>query len=118
MSAWTIYLWTRLDTIVDVLEILWVCALIVVIGAWFITGMQCITEGEDEYKLGKRATKKFFWWIVLLGALIVVVPTSKEFAMIYVIPKVANSQVIQKDVPELYQMAVDALKEKLVEKDK
>ena len=41
----------------------------------------------------------------------VLLPSSKTIAMMYVIPKMADSEVIKKDVPEMYEMAKEALRE-------
>jgi hypothetical protein len=46
----------------------------------------------------------------ILGAL---VPTSKTIAMMVVIPAIANSKVIQQDLPDIYNAAVEALKSSL-----
>lgn len=54
------------------------------------------------------------WIISLLG--LVFLPTSKEMAMIYVVPNIAESQVIKQDIPEIYDLGVDALKDWLKDK--
>lgn len=40
-------------------------------------------------------------------------PSSKNLALIYVLPRIADSKVIQKDLPELYDIAISSLKNKL-----
>lgn len=49
------------------------------------------------------------WALCLIGALFV--PTSKQMAMIYVVPALTESQVIKQDIPELYDLGIDALKD-------
>lgn len=49
------------------------------------------------------------WLICLLGLLFT--PTTKEIAMIYVVPHITESQIIKKDIPELYDLGVNALKD-------
>lgn len=47
---------------------------------------------------------------LLLGTLL---PNSKQFAAIKVLPAIYESKAIQKDLPELYEVAVEFLKENL-----
>ena len=70
----------------------------------------CFVMEESAYmKHLKFTIPLFFLCIILKG----VMPSSKTVAMMYVIPAVANSAPIQRDLPELYDMAVGALKEYL-----
>ena len=116
MSEWTIYLWTRLDGILNVSMFgsvfLGIASAILTI-AYFVN----LTD-EEHYKKELSVLKKFFpsvpivWMLCVLAA--VFVPTSKEYAMIKVLPKLANSEIsqqIQKDMPKMYTLAKDALKE-------
>lgn len=41
------------------------------------------------------------------------IPSSGTFAAMTIIPEIANSDVIKKDLPDLYQAAMDKLKESL-----
>lgn len=51
--------------------------------------------------------------LILSCMLATFMPPSKTIAMMYVIPEIANSAVIKQDVPEIYNLAVDALKDQL-----
>jgi len=42
-------------------------------------------------------------------------PSSRTIAAMYVLPRIAESRVIQTDLPELYDMAIGALKDQLSE---
>ena len=42
-------------------------------------------------------------------------PTTKQMALIYVVPQIANSEMVQQDIPELYDLGVSALKQQLQE---
>jgi hypothetical protein len=67
-------------------------------------------QSQNDLKTCKRA------WAVgvaLFGAA-TMFPSSKTIALMVVIPALLNSEPIQKDLPELYQMAKDALKQTLV----
>ena len=116
MNEWTIYLWTRLDGI-------WNVSMFGSVFLGIASVMLCIAYfvhlTDEEYnKKELSVLRKLFpsvpviWVLCLLAA--VFVPTSKEYAMMKVLPKLANSEIsqqIQKDMPEMYTLAKDALKE-------
>ena len=56
---------------------------------------------------------------LLFFMLTVLIPTTRQFALIYIIPKVVNSDFIQKDIPEesreLYELGNDILKQTIKE---
>jgi hypothetical protein len=47
------------------------------------------------------------------NCLSIIIPTEKEIAIMYALPKIINSNVIQKDMPELYDLGLKYLKEEL-----
>ena len=49
--------------------------------------------------------------ISTLGAILT--PSTKQMAAIIVVPKIVNSTAVQKDIPELYSLGVEWLKDKL-----
>ena len=110
------YWFTRLDNLQDffgLTGLLTGCALVCLIG----TGCMAWTSSsydEDDEKYCKMAKKfckiLFFPWIFAILGLIFV-PTSKEMAMIYVVPNIAESQVIKQDIPEVYDLGINALKD-------
>lgn len=65
----------------------------------------------DMEKLLQRAAKIGGIAAVLFAITATFTPSSKTIAMMYVIPKLADSEVIKKDVPEMYEMAKEALRE-------
>ena len=89
------------------------------------TGTFATTVGihlqSDETSI-KRARKLRIWAVgalavgVLSSLVAVAIPSSKTIAMMVAIPAIANSEPIQKDIPELYQLAKDALKEQITGK--
>ena len=113
-----IYIWTRLDPIL----------ISVVIGTIVsgIVGSLCSVgysverstySGEtDDAKLFKQIVKKCFPIFVVCLLLWVFVPSKKDAAMIYIIPKMAQSETfnaISKETPEITKLALEALKETL-----
>lgn len=120
LSYTLMYWFTRLDTINII------CSIFAFIG-FFVIGITTaiyFTASVDTYsdeapaitKVCKRVIKTLIapWIIALLGLMFV--PTSKEMAMIYVVPNIADSQVIKQDIPEIYDLGVDALKDWLKDK--
>lgn len=118
MSAWLIYIWTRLDPILT--------AVIIGTIASGMVGSLCSIgysverstySGEtDDAKLFKQIVKKCFPVFVVCLLLWVFVPSKKDAAMIYVIPKMAQSETfntISKETPEITKLALEALKETL-----
>lgn len=116
----TIYLWQLADNVKAAGAL--ACALIT-IGAiihlvWGgMTLDSCPNEEQTErarsaLKIGRRL-------IIALAALLslsCLLPSSNTIAMMVVIPKIADSKVIQQDVPDLYNTAVEALKDQLKKK--
>lgn len=105
----TMYWLTRLDSINGICGfILFVC----LVGV-FITAIQWgvnepIDEEQEPYKKWfKRETIA----AIICSLVLTFLPSSKEMAMIYVVPHIAESQVIKQDVPELYDLGVSALKD-------
>ena len=83
----------------------------------------------SEYSLGLKFYDTFktafkrplkIWFVVLFLSLFLSVffPDRKTVAMMVVVPAIVNCEPIQKDIPELYQLAVETLKEKLVKEKK
>ena len=53
--------------------------------------------------------KIVFAALLLIG----VTPSTRTLAAMYIVPAIANSKAIQKDFPELYDLAIGKLKEQL-----
>lgn len=119
----TIYWITRMDGIHDFLiglciitSILAVLSLIIL----FSTFMAC--EGKEEFhkamKLELRACFISIALLVVFFLASVFIPTTKEMALIKVLPAISNSRFVSEELPkeagEIYMLAKEALKEKLV----
>lgn len=92
MSAWEVYLFTRLSA-VNIISVI----LLVVFGltGFLLTLFGFIEEEPEQKKLGK-------WSLFIAGIsmlLLVIIPTTKEAAAIYLIPKLINNEQVQK-IPE------------------
>ena len=111
MTSLMIYLWTRLNYINGFFILLSIGFLI---GA-FACGMIETESYNEEEKFFKRA-KKFVLLSLLPMIAFCFTPSQKEAAMIYIIPKMAQSETfnaISKETPEITKLALEALKETL-----
>ena len=105
------YWFTRLDPVHDLL-----CVFIFLCAIGFIA--TCISwialEGYENEGVRKK-TKTWFRFFSIAGLLCllgnVFIPTSKQMAMIYVVPSITDSQFVKQDIPELYDLGVNALKD-------
>lgn len=101
---------TRLDglnTFMGALLFVCVCGAVVAFASWAgeyneDDGCKCILYA----KLFAIASFMFALGLVLT-------PTTKEMAMIYAVPAISRSDIVREDIPELYELGVEALKEKL-----
>lgn len=113
----TLYWITRLDGINCLCTIIAVFSTIAFIIGFFmwITNL----DFNDEYReAGKKITKATGIIATLALTIGLFVPTSKEMAMIYVVPHLAESQVVKQDIPEVYDLGVKALKDWLKKETK
>lgn len=108
----TMYWFTRLDGITgacNIITILGAFALLFLIIGYYATDND--TENTYEHKTVGGVLKWFIpvWLFCLIGTLFI--PNSKQMAMIYVVPQITESQVVKQDIPELYDLGVNALKD-------
>ena len=117
MTPLNIYLWQQADSFDLSLCML---ALGCCLTGLVFTAFSIVAEGDFEKstldrcrKIGLRAVAVF----AVAATLATLLPSSKTIALMYVLPEIANSKVMQQDVPELYDMAVKALKDQLSSKE-
>lgn len=76
---------------------------------------------DDDRKAVKTAKKYFFRSAILtfiLSSIIALLPSTKQMAMIKVLPAIANSEIVGEmsvDAKEIYRMGIAAIKEALSE---
>ena len=105
MSPWLIYWWSQADVLRDMLGVSSLGVLVVIGGvAAMMAG-----EGVEIPRWMRAATVAS----ALCGIVSLLIPSSRTIALMYVLPRVAESDVIQRDMPELYGLAIDALKAEL-----
>jgi hypothetical protein len=76
---------------------------------------------EDDRKANvKKVWNNFLWGSIIVTFLSCIVPTKTEFALIYLVPKVGNSQFVNETLPkeseEIFQMFKTYLKQELENK--
>ena len=77
-------------------------------------------DNFDAYKTAQRFCCKSVIVSIACFFSLAFIPSTKQMAMIKVIPAIANSEIageMSKDAKELYKMGVDAIKEQLTSKD-
>lgn len=114
ISPFIIYLFGVTDDIIAACVFLIVTCFI----AFVFHTIPCFTEDKQSYWDFYKKTARFAYLpIIIIGLLgATFIPSSKTVAMMVVIPAIVNSEPIQKDLPELYKIGVEALKESLVSK--
>lgn len=86
--------------------------------AWGVNSME--TSFDKENSAGGKAARKYFFRSAIIAALLSIpaslVPSTKQMAMIKVIPMIANSEVVREmsaDAKEIYKLGINAIKEQL-----
>lgn len=120
LSYSLMYWFTRLDGLNTLFAIITFFAGIALLFLTIFCIIASFDKDDPDAPTFHKMFKKFInililpWIISLLGLLFV--PSSKEMAMIYVVPNLAESQVVKKDIPEIYDLGVEALKDWLKDK--
>ena len=136
MTYWQMYLITRLDTILTfagIFTVLSAATLLIVLvacanhqeglknqlyrakkGDWDVPDA---VEIERDLEENEALAKKSSIWLLLIFlaciSLLLFLPSEKSMYKIIIVPKIVNNETIRNDYRELYDLAVDALKEKL-----
>ena len=114
MEWWHIYLFTRLDTVKNITEVVCVLSSLVVLGIFvaFISFV-CAEDTDTAFPIWvKKSWTKIlaaYFFVVFLFA---AVPTQKEAAAIYLLPKLVNSG-FAKEMQQLPEEFASALRVKL-----
>jgi len=130
MSWFEVYLWTRLDAI----EVFFSTFVAISAIAGIITLIFSFISGEAWYSSDRYATDeliqkwnrkppKFLKWakinLIIFACCItgeIFVPDKEQAATIYVLPKIANSEIVKQvpeDLNDIYKIGVKSIKESL-----
>jgi H+/Cl- antiporter ClcA len=116
ITGWEIYYILKLDSLVGFCVVFSIC-----FGLFaFLSACAWIANSnEQRYETAEKCKKRFFkativFFVALFIAL--VIPTTKEIAIIKVIPAIANSEAVDTlkgDAKDLYNLGMSAAKEQL-----
>jgi multisubunit Na+/H+ antiporter MnhG subunit len=112
MNMMTMYMLTRLDVLNFFFGI--TCFL----SAFCTIGCLIFAYMEDVFNELHRAIKYSVIALIISTCGAILTPSTKQMAAIIVVPTIVNSTAVQKDVPELYNLGVEWLKDKLIKDDK
>ena len=96
ITAWDVYMITRLDVLNTITTVLFI-AFGIVVALWLLM-YPIITDlafGDDNKKSGNCLKKTIIVWL-LLAIPTIIVPSTKEACAIYLLPKIVNNEQIQK----------------------
>lgn len=117
ISPWFLYFWTRLDLIVDFADFAAVMAGLVMTVSIIVSLIYSTAKHDSDIRIGE-AWKQLRKWSIPVFAFFMLtctfIPNKKDAAIIYIIPKVANSKVLQGEFAEIYQYAKTSFKEYIV----
>jgi hypothetical protein len=122
MSYALVYWVTRLDTLTETLGILFIvsCVIAVITGIVIIVaGLECELDNTNIIKSALKVFKPTIIILLTTGLLKCFIPTTAEACLIYTLPKIANSNVIQNKVPDainnIFKIANKCLEDKVKE---
>ncbi len=112
MEWWHIYLFTRIDTVKSIMEAVCFIASLAAIGVAFIAFVCADGTDPDLSIWVKKSWTKILAAYLLVIFLFAAVPTQKEAAAIYLLPKLVNSG-FAKEMQQLPEEFASALRVKL-----
>lgn len=114
MSWWMIYLWTRLNIVIGFSILAFIISALALICTLF-----CATQGfEEERILAKRFYKIPLSILIVSILSLLLVPSKDDMALIYVVPKMAQSETfkhITESTPEITKLGLEVLQKELKE---
>ena len=99
MSWFDVYLFTRLDILCSIFQGFAIATTIIGGGVAVVCLMGAIEEQPEISKIGKMALKWAIPFLIFFGLGSILIPDTKQFAAIYLIPKIANNEQVQQ-IPE------------------
>jgi len=120
ITAFNIYVWQTLDNVRGVLCGLGTTTCVVgAFGTLFL--VMCIGTNGSPHDMSAASLRYCHSWLrravagVVLGVVCLVVraftPSSDTWAMMQIIPMIADSKVIKEDIPDIYNAAISRLKQ-------
>ena len=113
MSPWLILFLSKVDIIVTTAEIVLTLSLIL-LGFATIFVPSCPDENFSIWF--KEVFKKIIWIPIVCLLIVFTVPKRDTAILMWVLPKLTNSQMVQKDFPELYDKAMKIISNEIEKK--
>lgn len=104
MSYKFVYLLTRLDILNQYIEAISIISLIGVIIMGIVTLLYFISEKENIYPKIKGYIIGFIIMLFIVSSIQIIVPTTKEAAVIYLLPKMVNNEEVQKIPQNIFKL--------------
>lgn len=114
MTWWMIYLWTRLDIVIGFS----ILAFVISILASLCALMFATCGSEEERILAKRFYKIPLSILIVSILSLLLVPSKDDMALIYVVPKMTQSETfkhIVESTPEITNLGLEVLQKELKE---
>jgi hypothetical protein len=108
ISALDIYIWQQVERMTG-------CCIAMSVFAGIILFIYFMA---NDGKMRKSIAISTFAFIIINILFATFIPSKNTVAMMYIIPAIAKSKVVQEDIPEIYDAAVEALKNNLKEATK
>jgi hypothetical protein len=131
ISAWELYLWTRLDIVQNVSNFLLAACIIgsIVACIVYVASLTTISVWCDDTEMDRRKRKeahssqqavikslKYLAITCFVTFVFALVPSKKDAAMIWIVPQLAtveNAELLKGEAAEIYKFAKQALTESL-----
>lgn len=113
IDSLTIYLWQLADSLRSTFQGFTSAAAIPAVILFVASLMGYDLIEKDFLSSMRKWGRRLIIISAALGILQAMIPSSNTIAMMVVIPKIAESKVIQQDLPEMYDIAIKALKEQI-----
>jgi uncharacterized protein YqgQ len=113
MSPWFILFLSKLDAVLLTAKILLVIS-VIMIGGFGFGGV--LADEQTIIDFFKKYFKRIFITPVICIIILLTVPDRNTAILMWVLPKLSQSQLIQKDFPEMYEKAMKILNEEIDKK--
>ena len=117
ISPFLIYLWQQVDSFRFLVGSTLILSTVAVIVS-LINMDDCKNNDSSNLSFHTRIFRTTLISALISLMFVVFIPNSKTIAMMVIIPEIANSKVIQEDLPEVFKAGKDALIEQLTSANK
>lgn len=115
MSWWMIYLWTRLDIVIGFSVVIMIFSTMGLVSSMF-GALLCFDDEEKAFF--KKMVKPCFVVLIVSCLSVLLVPSKDDMALIYVVPKMAQSETfkhVAESTPEITKLGLEVLQKELKE---